>query len=50
MKNGKTLTLAEKKALTRGGLNPKDWLRVKKEFNGIQIVNVNDGRTIWFRY
>lgn len=50
MKNGKRLTRLEKIALKKIDLDPKEWLRVKRNQYYILIVNINTNETREVRY
>ncbi|GIM29873.1 hypothetical protein CPJCM30710_25390 [Clostridium polyendosporum] len=49
MKNGKVLTLKEKKLLTKEGLNPDEWLRTKKTSQHLEFVHRTDDKTFTLR-
>lgn len=50
MKNGKRLTLNQKKAVKSSGLDPKEWLRVNVSTDALTIINKTSGKTQVIRY
>jgi hypothetical protein len=49
MKNGKKLTMEEKKFLTRQGLNPGNFLRTKKTAEHFEFYKIDTGKLIVIR-
>ena len=49
MKNGKRLTREEKRFLQNNGVDPKNYLRVKKLADSYIFLNTNTGKTLDLR-